>query len=95
MSSKNYTHPKTQIKHVSYKFRVNKGSLEPKIILHDKKINRYGFPHEKDTYEIKDEKIGEHTSELQSHHDLVCRLLLEKKKKNKKYKKKKKKKQTT
>src|SRR6266540_5519939 len=35
----------------------------------------------------------EHTSELQSHHDLVCRLLLEKKKKNKKqyytYKKKK------
>ena len=37
MSSKNYTHPKTQIKHVSYKFRVNKGSLEPKIILHDKK----------------------------------------------------------
>src|SRR5215468_11666733 len=36
----------------------------------------------------------EHTSELQSHHDLVCRLLLEKKKKNQKqhYKKKKKKK---
>src|SRR5437667_3866386 len=30
----------------------------------------------------------EHTSELQSHHDLVCRLLLEKKKKNKKKKKK-------
>src|SRR5438034_3392519 len=28
----------------------------------------------------------EHTSELQSHSDLVCRLLLEKKKKNKKYK---------
>ena len=26
-------------------------------------------------------EIGEHTSELQSHHDLVCRLLLEKKKK--------------
>ena len=41
-------------------------------------------------------KIGmeseEHTSELQSHHDLVCRLLLEKKK-NKKMKKKKKKKE--
>src|SRR5947207_11395729 len=30
----------------------------------------------------------EHTSELQSHSDLVCRLLLEKKKKNKKKKKK-------
>src|SRR5437667_5147114 len=28
----------------------------------------------------------EHTSELQSHHDLVCRLLLEKKKKKKKRK---------
>src|SRR5437773_9175609 len=27
----------------------------------------------------------EHTSELQSHHDLVCRLLLEKKKKKKQY----------
>ena len=29
---------------------------------------------------IKEGKIGEHTSELQSNHDLVCRLLLEKKK---------------
>src|SRR5438132_2958049 len=29
----------------------------------------------------------EHTSELQSHSDLVCRLLLEKKKKKNKYKK--------
>src|SRR5437773_9636063 len=29
----------------------------------------------------------EHTSELQSHHDLVCRLLLEKKKKKKKHQK--------
>src|SRR5437773_5505730 len=28
-------------------------------------------------------EIGEHTSELQSHHDLVCRLLLEKKKNKK------------
>src|SRR6266576_5335190 len=39
----------------------------------------------------------EHTSELQSRRDLVCRLLLEKKKKNKKHiqhKKKKKKKKT-
>src|SRR5471032_3437970 len=34
----------------------------------------------------------EHTSELQSHHDLVCRLLLEKKKKKKYYYIKKKKK---
>src|SRR5208283_6124827 len=39
-----------------------------------------------------DVRSEEHTSELQSHHDLVCRLLLEKKKKKKKTKKKKKKK---
>src|SRR5215204_7672880 len=39
----------------------------------------------------------EHTSELQSHSDLVCRLLLEKKKKNRRhdYLKKKKKKNTS
>src|SRR5574343_1457436 len=36
----------------------------------------------------------EHTSELQSHHDLVCRLLLEKKKNTDKKKKKQTKKQT-
>src|SRR6266540_4593301 len=30
-----------------------------------------------------DTRSEEHTSELQSHHDIVCRLLLEKKKKNK------------
>src|SRR5437773_8443924 len=29
------------------------------------------------------DRSEEHTSELQSHHDLVCRLLLEKKKQNK------------
>ena len=37
----------------------------------------------------------EHTSELQSHSDLVCRLLLEKKKKTKKKQQKKKKKKKT
>src|SRR5437667_5494114 len=41
----------------------------------------------------RDIRSEEHTSELQSHHDLVCRLLLEKKKKeiknNKKYTQKK------
>src|SRR5436190_2675845 len=40
----------------------------------------------------RDERSEEHTSELQSHSDLVCRLLLEKKKKKKKKKKKEKKK---
>src|SRR5437773_7568821 len=38
------------------------------------------------------QRSEEHTSELQSHHDLVCRLLLEKKKKKKKKKRKKQKK---
>ena len=33
----------------------------------------------------KENRSEEHTSELQSHHDLVCRLLLEKKKGLKKY----------
>src|SRR6266540_7328396 len=33
---------------------------------------------------LRDARSEEHTSELQSHHDLVCRLLLEKKKKKKK-----------
>src|SRR5437773_8340493 len=33
---------------------------------------------------IRTLEIGRHTSELQSHHDLVCRLLLEKKKTKKK-----------
>src|SRR5260370_26834791 len=33
---------------------------------------------------VQDERSEEHTSELQSHLNLVCRLLLEKKKKNNK-----------
>src|SRR5437773_10214201 len=33
--------------------------------------------------QLKRERSEEHTSELQSHHDLVCRLLLEKKKRKK------------
>src|SRR5437773_6158719 len=35
---------------------------------------------------IAAQRSEEHTSELQSHHDLVCRLLLEKKKKKKRSK---------
>ena len=47
----------------------------------------------KSLFEKKVKKIGRAHSELQSHHDLVCRLLLEKKKKQKiQYKKNKKKK---
>src|SRR5437773_5477711 len=35
---------------------------------------------------VSTSRSEEHTSELQSHHDLVCRLLLEKKKKKKSHK---------
>src|SRR5215211_9347762 len=59
---------------------------------------RQGDPHD---HRGRPGRSEEHTSELQSHSDLVCRLLLEKKKKKnitlysiKKKKKKKKKKQT-
>src|SRR5574343_748703 len=41
---------------------------------------------------IRVRRSEEHTSEIQSHHDLVCRLLLEKKKKKKKKKRQQKKK---
>src|SRR5260221_10930556 len=36
--------------------------------------------HNQDAHAVKGERSEEHTSELQSHSDLVCRLLLEKKK---------------
>src|SRR5256712_7738170 len=39
-----------------------------------------------DKFRVIDERSEEHTSELQSRSDLVCRLLLEKKKKNHMYK---------
>src|SRR5574343_1245692 len=37
-----------------------------------------------DRRQLREDRSEEHTSELQSHHDLVCRLLLEKKKKKNK-----------
>src|SRR5438034_1779528 len=43
--------------------------------------HRYGCPRLSSRSSIK-RRSEEHTSELQSHSDLVCRLLLEKKKKN-------------
>src|SRR5437773_2806961 len=57
----------------------------------DPKGGRIGFEHAASTFhypsfltifrEMPQARSEEHTSELQSHHDLVCRLLLEKKKK--------------
>src|SRR5438034_7754978 len=51
-------------------------------------LHRHGTPF----YASTRPRSEEHTSELQSHSDLVCRLLLEKKKKKKKKSNKKKKK---
>src|SRR5574343_907816 len=52
---------------------------------YDNIVSRTTFvqlPHKQPKHDYKKYFVGseEHTSELQSHHDLVCRLLLEKKK---------------
>src|SRR5437773_9631612 len=49
----------------------------------DDLLNRYLEEGSLGEPEMLRARSEEHTSELQSHHDLVCRLLLEKKKKNK------------
>src|SRR5437773_8435338 len=43
---------------------------------------RRGSPEPRAPAFQRQQRSEEHTSELQSHHDLVCRLLLEKKKQN-------------
>src|SRR5437773_6580220 len=56
------------------------GELEAEIQHIDRRVDEVeGVPPER--LEEPDQRSEEHTSELQSHHDLVCRLLLEKKKK--------------
>src|SRR5437667_167412 len=52
-------------------------SEKSRIAWHGPKLASCRIPHPSNDY-----RSEEHTSELQSHHDLVCRLLLEKKKKN-------------
>src|SRR5260221_9227118 len=49
----------------------------------DRKSTRLNSSHTVISYAVFCLKKKEHTSELQSHSDLVCRLLLEKKKKKK------------
>src|SRR5574343_1675436 len=78
---------------------------DPEIICHSKKVEIKSSQGQQGSFDIyysdasliaTPPRSEEHTSELQSHHDLVCRLLLEKKKiphKKKKIKKKKKKRQ--
>src|SRR5437773_11233765 len=49
----------------------------------DVRNSRIRIGHRTGWTDARDDRSEEHTSELQSHHDLVCRLLLEKKKKSK------------
>src|SRR5437773_7286925 len=60
-------------------------------IVHHRELDRAHLHHlgaERGHFEHFLERSEEHTSELQSHHDLVCRLLLEKKKIDRKCKRK-------
>src|SRR5260221_10410610 len=57
----------------SAKYRTDPGSL-------DRKSTRLNSSHTVISYAVFCLKKKKHTSELQSHSDLVCRLLLEKKK---------------
>jgi len=43
-------------------------------------VTLFGLTNNQALYSSETDRSEEHTSELQSHHDLVCRLLLEKKK---------------
>src|SRR4051812_50004677 len=52
-----------------------------RICLYFLPLGRAGFPECRATKREKIKRSEEHTSELQSHVNLVCRLLLEKKKK--------------
>src|SRR5699024_12288030 len=70
--------------YISFKMHIASGSAEVQIGSH--------FDTNRPTVTIGEvsgnRRSEEHTSELQSRFDLVCRLLLEKKKKNKKKKRK-------
>ena len=65
--------------------------FSPVSSVDDRSALRWDLDVDDEDLPLKQPKIEEHTSELQSHHDLVCRLLLEKKKNKKTNNKKKKK----
>src|SRR5437773_8703054 len=60
--------------HRRYPFEVQDPAEDP--VGDDREPRSAGLPHARQ----QPPRSEEHTSELQSHHDLVCRLLLEKKK---------------
>src|SRR5437588_12948319 len=58
--------------------------LSAAAVLHSRRRSRFGRRRAGNRHAAL-RRSEEHTSELQSHSDLVCRLLLEKKKKTKEY----------
>src|SRR5260221_3964099 len=62
--------------------QVNQKSPNPSNHSPDRKSTRLNSSHTVISYAVFCLRSEEHTSELQSHSDLVCRLLLEKKKSN-------------
>src|SRR5688572_32597461 len=61
---------------------IKKANARPKIIVHDNGFQKTAESPPKNICGFRSVRSEEHTSELQSQSNLVCRLLLEKKKKN-------------
>src|SRR5207237_1735123 len=62
---------------------VKKGELDPFAVAVMAELGQDISGHKPTTFEELEDRSEEHTSELQSHLNLVCRLLLEKKNKKK------------
>src|SRR5260221_13237243 len=69
----------TKARDVTLSLRIPVGDLESKSDGFG--VDAVGTPDHRRIFELERPRSEEHTSELQSHSDLVCRLLLEKKKK--------------
>src|SRR5437773_990691 len=76
-----YIWPTTLKKPVLYPLRTAKGTIVTRgFPLDQRPGERVDHPHHAGLwFNYENVRSEEHTSELQSHHDLVCRLLLEKK----------------
>src|SRR5437773_9268621 len=60
---------------------LGRWSTEARLAVFEFPEGRYNPRRRYSALDYRSPRSEEHTSELQSHHDLVCRLLLEKKKK--------------
>src|SRR5438132_7112895 len=76
---------RTLRKEISFMMQTGSAGIHGNCYCRNRKLMKTGETHE---FPIPTIRSEEHTSELQSHSDLVCRLLLEKKKKTKTKKKK-------